>query len=253
MITDLRTSINSILYQRVTSPLFGTFLISWLVWNWKIFYASFIIDSDKITENRIDYIVENFNDTNYLIWFPLVSTFILITIIPFISNGTYWLSLKFEQWRIDNKNIIERKKLLTLEQSLQLRQLIVENEKMVESLLNQKDQEIRELKLLIEKKPNEEKPISKFMDIGSNEEIEEKSAIELYNRIKNNQILYEAFHSVSEYLQKGLTDLTLNQNISSKSISFFESNDILDHNGKGEYRWTKKGKRIKKLLFDLDF
>ncbi|WP_026836973.1 hypothetical protein [Gillisia sp. JM1] len=253
MITDLRTSINSILYQRVTSPLFGTFVISWLVWNWKIFYASFIIDSDKITNNRIDYIVENFNDINYLIWFPLISTLILITIVPFISNGAYFLSLKFEQWRIDNKNKIERKQLLTLEQSIQLRQQLLDYEKKFESLLSKKDKEIKELNLLIEKTSNDEKPNSKLIEVGSNEEIEEKSAIELYNRIINNEKLHNAFHLVSEYLQKGLTDLTLNQNLSSKSISFFESNDIVEHNGKGTYKLTKKGKRIKQLLFDLDF
>ena len=144
--TELRKSINAILYQRVTSPLFGTLFISWIVWNWKIIYTTFFINEDKIDKNKIDYIVENFSDTSSLIWYPLLSTLILITLIPFISNGAFWLSLNFEKWRVNSKNKIEKKQLLTLEQSLQLRQQLLDYERKFESLLNQKDTEIKSCK-----------------------------------------------------------------------------------------------------------
>lgn len=253
MITDLRTSINSILYQRVTSPLFGTFLISWLLWNWKIFYATFIIESEKLEQNRIDYIVENFNDSGNLIWYPILSTIILITIIPFLSNGAYWISLKFEQWRIDNKHKIERKQLLTLEQSIQMREQLLDYEKKFESLLNEKDKEIKELKLLIEKAPTEGKDEDGNITIGSKADKEERSTIEIFNRLLQNESLKKSFYSISESLQRGISDLTFNQNLDTKDLSFFEANDIVQHNDKGNYRWTNKGKRLKQLVFDLDF
>lgn len=253
MITDLRTSINSILYQRVTSPLFGTFLISWLVWNWKIFYVTFIVESDKLDQNRIDYIVNNLDDSGNLIWYPIFSTIILITIIPFISNGAYWISLKFEQWRIDNKHKIERKKLLTLEQSIQLREQLLDYEKKFEKLLNEKDEEIKELKLLIEKSSEEKTDKNGNIVIGSKEDKEERSAIEIFNKVKDNNELLDSFHSISDSLQNGISDLTFNQKLDTKTLSFFEANDIIQHNGKGNYRWTTKGKRLRQLIFDLDF
>jgi hypothetical protein len=115
MITELRKSINSILYQRVSSPLFGTLMLSWVVWNWKIVYLTFFINAKEIEQNKIDYIVEKLSDANFLIWYPLISVFILLTIIPFVSNGAYWLSLKFEKWKKEQNNNIEKEQLKTLE------------------------------------------------------------------------------------------------------------------------------------------
>jgi hypothetical protein len=254
MITDLRTSINSILYQRVTSPFFGTFLISWFVWNWKIFYITFIVESEKLEQNRIDYIVNNLDDPSNLIWYPILSTIILITIIPFISNGAYWISLKFEQWRIDNKHKIERKQLLTLEQSIQLREQLLDYEKKFETLLNEKDEEIKKLKLLIEKSSeNNGTDENGNILIGSKEDKEERSAIEIFNRLRDSDVLKNSFYTISDSLQKGISDLTYNQNLDSKALSYFEANDVIQHNGQGNYKWTRKGQRIRQLVFDLDF
>jgi len=36
MITDILNSIKANLYERVTSPLVGTFLFSWIIFNWRI-------------------------------------------------------------------------------------------------------------------------------------------------------------------------------------------------------------------------
>lgn len=253
MITDLRTSINSILYQRVTSPLFGTFIVSWIVLNWKILYATFIIDSDKIEQTKIDYIVSNFNDVGNLIWYPLISTFLLITIIPFVSNGAYWVSLKFEQWRIDNKHKIERKKLLTLEQSIQLREQILDYEKKFETLLNEKDEEIKQLKLLIEKSSKDENTNTGQIKLDSNEDKIEKRIIEIFNKVNNNSSLKKAVFTINEYIQGGYSKLSQDDNITPKILAFFESNDLIENQGQGMYKWTEKGKRLNQLIVDLEF
>ena len=57
MISDFRKSINSILYERVSSPLFGTFVISWLIWNWKITYLTLFVSESNLDKNKLEYIL----------------------------------------------------------------------------------------------------------------------------------------------------------------------------------------------------
>ncbi|MCP4460990.1 MAG: hypothetical protein GY816_23665 [Cytophagales bacterium] len=45
---ETRKSINSALYERVSSPLYGTLIISWLVWNWEIVYLTFFVNESRI-------------------------------------------------------------------------------------------------------------------------------------------------------------------------------------------------------------
>jgi hypothetical protein len=47
MQSEIKKSINSILFERLTSPLYGTLIISWLIWNWKIIYLTLFVDSEE--------------------------------------------------------------------------------------------------------------------------------------------------------------------------------------------------------------
>lgn len=129
MIDEIKKSANSIFNERISSPFWGTLICSWLIWNWRIVYVTFIINQDKIPGTKIDYILNNFSDINYTVTYPLISTVLLLTLVPFITNGAFWLSLKFQQWRSDQKNAIEKRQLLTLEQSILLREEIINQEK----------------------------------------------------------------------------------------------------------------------------
>tara|TARA_R110001592_G_scaffold4080_1_gene22866 strand:- start:1566 stop:2330 length:765 start_codon:yes stop_codon:yes gene_type:complete len=253
MISDLRKSINSILYQRVTSPLFGTFTFAWLVWNWKIVYTTFFIDEDKIDKNKIDYIVENFNNQEFLIWYPLLSTLILLTVIPFISNGAYWLSLKFEKWRVDNKNEIEKKQLLTLEQSIQLRGQIIESERNFDSLLQNKNDEIKQLKGLVDELKSGKNVETGFIEKGSEADKTEQEVINIFNKLKENNKLKAGRDVINTYVQGGYSGLAKDGKIDSNVLSYFESNDLIDITEKGTHKWTEKGKRLNQIINDLEF
>ena len=87
MIDELKKSLSAILYERTTSPFYGTLLISWLIWNWKIVYLTVFISESSINTDKINYIVSNFNDIHCLLIYPLISTIVLLTVVPFISNG----------------------------------------------------------------------------------------------------------------------------------------------------------------------
>lgn len=250
MIDEIKKSINSILYERVSSPLFGTFIISWLIWNWRICYLTFFVDSDKIELNKIDYIIKNFNQVEYLIWYPLISTAILITIIPFISNGAYWLSLRFSQWKIDQKKIVEKKQLLSIEQSIQLREQFSDMEKRFDNLLSEKNNEIKQLELTIDelRQSNE-----KVKSTPTSTKTNEKEIKELALRITQNTELKNALDRINQYIQGGYTGIAKDQKLSSKLLSYFESNEIISNSGKGMYELTNIGKKVNKYILDEDF
>ena len=252
MITELRKSIHSILYQRVSSPFFGTLILSWVIWNWRIVYLTLFINAKEIGKNKIEYITSEFSDVNFLLWYPIASTIVLLTLVPFVSNGAYWLSLKFEKWKKDQKNSIEKKQLLTLEQSIQLREEIVESEKRFDTLLQSKNDEIKQLKaLLSEYQDSKEETDDDAIQIGSNEDKEEREVIEIYNRVKDNSELRSAVESINYYIQGGYPGL--GDKVSTNSLSFFESNDLIESKKPGFYTWTLKGKRLNKLMVNLEF
>ena len=127
MIDEFKKSLNSTLYERVTSPLYGALIASWIVWNWKILYLTFFVSPDEIESNKLDYISNNLLDINNLIYLPLFSTVVILTVIPYIGNAAYWVSLHFKKWRVDKRNSIEEKRLLTLEQSNGIRMMSLPN------------------------------------------------------------------------------------------------------------------------------
>lgn len=157
MIDEIKKSVNSIIYERARSPLFGTFAISWLFWNWRIFYITIFMDK-TIIPNKLDFIQQYLYNQAHLIWYPLISTAILLTLVPFINNGAFWLDLKFKKWRIDQRHEIEKKQLLTIEQSILLREQIKSQEERFQNITAEKDQEIKILQaelLAATKKPQE--------------------------------------------------------------------------------------------------
>ena len=158
MIAEFRRSIESILYQRVTSPFYGTLVTAWVIWNWRIWYLTLFIDSERLPANKIEYILKNYNDINTLVLYPLVSTILLLTVLPFVVNGAYWIDLKFKTWRINQKLKIEGKQLLTLEKSIQLRNEVSEQEERFDKLLEKKNEEIEILKRQIEEIRTQEIP-----------------------------------------------------------------------------------------------
>lgn len=249
MINEIKKSINSILYERVSSPFFGTLIISWLIWNWRIIYLTFFISSDKIELNKIDYIIENYAQTEYLIWYPLLSTLVLITLIPFISNGAYWLNLRFSQWKVEQKKIVEKKQLLTIEQSIQLRERLADMENRFDTLLSDKNNEIKQLELTID----ELRKLNSKNIREDSPRINEEEIKQLALNINTNSKLKEALERINLYIQGSYTGIAKDEQLSSKLLSFFESNEIISNKGDGMYELTNIGKKVNKIILAKDF
>ncbi|MBN1971553.1 MAG: hypothetical protein JW870_19470 [Candidatus Delongbacteria bacterium] len=244
MIDELKKSLSAILYERTTSPFYGTLLISWLIWNWKIVYLTVFISESSINTDKINYIISNFNDIHCLLIYPLISTIVLLTVVPFISNGAYWLSLKFNKWKKDKKIAIEMKQLLTLEQSMELREQIAEQEERFEKLLENRNQEIKQLKVIIENLSNVTQPGSGSSTKSKIEQSELNVLLEKFENNPKERILYE---KIIQYIQSGYS-LSDSNGIDSKLVAFLESYDIIENKGSGKFTLTEKGKSFNRLI-----
>jgi hypothetical protein len=193
MIDEIRKSINANLYEKTNSPLYGTLIVSWAIWNWKVIYYVFVVDSKVPYFDRL-VIIKGLVSNYTLFLFPIISTILILTVFEFISNYAYWLSIYHKTWRANKKIETEGKQLLTYEQSLKLRNDIRMKEEEYVKLIQEKETEIKTLKdsmaLLNNKEKEEVKPTK------SNKDIKNKKVDLIYNRFKDEDKLID-FKSVS--------------------------------------------------------
>jgi hypothetical protein len=83
--------------DRFSSPLFGNFILSWIVFNWKIIYVTLFIDADKLFDKellakgvaqpitKLDYIQRYLIEPHHSWEYPLYATAALILVVPFAS------------------------------------------------------------------------------------------------------------------------------------------------------------------------
>jgi len=258
MISEINKSISAILYERVASPFYGALIISWGFWNWKVLYVTLFISEKSLEKNKIEWIIENCSNFNNLIIYPLLSTLAILTVLPFITNGAYWLHLKFTKWRRDKKNSIDMKTLLTTEQSIQIRQELVNAEEKFDVLIGRKNQEIKELKLQIEdlKKPPSETEEAKesknklSTPKDSDTFLREPTSSGIARKIKGNPELERSLDTIIKYIQNGWAQLADDDNLSPTSLAFFEVNHLIKNEGEGMYSMTDLGKDVVRVVLD---
>ena len=140
------SSFERLFKDRVSSPLFSTFIVSWLLWNWRIIYLSFFVDAKDIQPfNKIDFIAEYYSSYWFTIVFPLVSTFALIFVVPFAENWTYKRHLKFKEDRRKMKEESEKDKMVSGEDFFRQRREYLDNIRQVEEELIRRKNEVSEL------------------------------------------------------------------------------------------------------------
>lgn len=205
MIDDLKKSFDQIIYERTTSPFYGSFIISWCLWNWKIIYLTFFVSQDKI-----DYIVTNFSAFKNIFIFPLLSSIFIITLVPFITNGAYWLSLKFNKWRVDQKNLVDGKQLLSIEQSIELREQISKQEERFAKLVEDKNLEIKQLNLQIQEYQKKEPTVTLEKLLETDNSITPSDELSLFaDRVKSNPEELKQYENIIFYIQKGYSQQSL--------------------------------------------
>ena len=252
MINDIKNSINKILHERLTSPFYGTLVLSWLIWNWRILYLTFFVSEDKIHTDKISYITSNFSELKFIVFLPLISTIILITIFPFITNRAYWISLLYNQWKINKRNEIQKKELLTLEQSIDLREQIKSQEKRFEELLEDKNLKIKQLESQISASTRDKLPSDSAMKFAQ-KKIESFGNTEIKkvaDKILNDKELKSTYDFLSRLIQRRERIMDYETGKITDQLNFFLINDIVENDESGKFKYTDFGKAISKLIYE---
>lgn len=201
--------------------------------------------SEKVIPNKLNFIHKYLYNASHLFWLPVFSTIIILTVLQFINNGAFWLDLKFKKWRIEQRNEIEMKQLLTLEQSIKLREQISKQEDRFDKLLENKDLEIKQLNAIIDDYKKSITPAIKKEKETS--EVNQTELKEILKRIKSNQVDSIGYEELTRYIQGGYKPNS-NDRIGTKLIALLESHDIIKNIGNGIYQFTEKGKSFQRLM-----
>jgi len=96
--------------ERVKSPLYGSFVVSWAMWNWRVFFSIFLLDrQDYKGQNAIDFISENYLNWNTGFWFPLITAIIYILVIPWVDYLFVWHAEFNKRKKVERKIKVGRK------------------------------------------------------------------------------------------------------------------------------------------------
>lgn len=126
MLNDIATSIKAQLYDRVSSPLLGSFLISWCFWNWKFIL---ILTSGLTATEKLTYIDLNlFSSTQKYITngfiYPLIIALIIIYIYPIPAKIIYRVTRNHHRDLKKIQQTIDDDTPMPIEDARELRQLL---------------------------------------------------------------------------------------------------------------------------------
>jgi hypothetical protein len=234
--SDLTTSLKEIFNERISSPFYGSLIVSWLLWNWKISYVTFFVDQSRLGDvtNKIDYIFKYCNSPWHLAIFPLLSTALIVLAMPYVTNYAFKKTAEFDRKRKDMQIEIDRTQVLTIEQSVQLLTDIQKQKDSFRNLLSDKDEQI---KLLTKQLENATKPkaTGRLTDRNANLSNE-------FKEILTNKQVMKNFEAISAKIQNGypVRDISVN------TLNLMVAYDLIKSIGPGRFEFTDKGKSFLK-------
>lgn len=260
MFDEFQKSIKAVLYDRLTSPLAGTFALSWLVWNWGLVYYVIIGDETRNVIERIDYIKENFLSVKYILVFPFISVLFLILIYPFIANLAYRVMLMFNKEKRKIKIKIEDEQCLMIKESIEIRNEIRKQTEKYQDFNKQKEEKIKKLEQeiviykrnMIKQKDLENKKIedtqNNIRKIAEND-VEKNNLNKEYNKFKNTKF-FPKYRIVTDTVIRGrgsIFDIA-----SADAVAYFVSLQLIKpiSDTSNRYKLTEKGKYFLKKDYE---
>jgi hypothetical protein len=146
MFDDVGKTIKAILYDRITSPLFGTFIFSWCGWNWRLLVL-FLTDSSTTVVKKFQYVDSDlYPRANEIIihgfLLPATTTAFFIYIYPWFAKKVYgyWREQQNELKKLQVEK--DGKKPLTKEEAQE-----ITNRALLSELRYQDEREKREVRI----------------------------------------------------------------------------------------------------------
>jgi hypothetical protein len=144
-------SIKAYLYDRAVSPFFGAFVFSWISWNYKFLM---IVFSDINVHEKINYISNNiypyFNEWLRVgVVLPFISAMAFVFLYPVIAIPTFLYARKAQKILHDLKQKIDGEKLLSKNESRELKKILFSHQIQFQEEIDKKDNEIELLKKML--------------------------------------------------------------------------------------------------------
>lgn len=147
MLEDAFKSIKESLEERVSSPLIGSFVFAWIFWNYRLVMT--LISSQSV-EDKFKYIDLKISEKILTVFdvslIPALYAVLFILIYPLFS---FYIFKYWRWWQVKTfnmRNEVDQNKLLTVEQSLDLRRQIFEAEEFAKEEIAKRDATIKGLK-----------------------------------------------------------------------------------------------------------
>jgi len=123
---DLIKTIFKSTEDRLRNPFIGTFITSWVVFNWKpILYLLF---STEIIRDRITYVSSCYNDVWCYLWLPLIFAILYNSVLPYLSLLFEYL-VSFSIKSRNDVSLKAKKAILALQIEIEKNAITLEEEK----------------------------------------------------------------------------------------------------------------------------
>jgi len=144
MIDEIKKSVSATLYERLASPLLGSFIASWCIWNYKVFLIIFSsLEYDKQVEKLDAYFARWYYCRTFSI--PLLWVLFYIFIYPRIAKYVF---KKWQKYIADKEMIrqyVKKDVPITVEQANEIKQNLAKQSVVFEELLKDKNERIKSL------------------------------------------------------------------------------------------------------------
>ncbi|MEZ2746033.1 hypothetical protein ACBQ16_12625 [Halopseudomonas bauzanensis] len=245
MLKELSTSLKAQLYERVSSPILGSLLIFWLLFNWEA--VVYFMLSDSKVEDKILYINENFKDIWVNVYSPLIYSSIFCLVYPLLSFIPFYIWEWVSSQKLKSKNNLSMSEPLSVERSIAIRKELLEKETKIRRVIIEHNEEKEELEKVIKSLTSDNerlyKVISKFKSIRPAEYLEltddEEVVLGYFRNLEDSH-----YYIPSDII--GDNDVSLEYTI--KTLDALESKNLLrksgdSHKGEEGYEITSSGRK----------
>ena len=152
MLDELVKSVRMHLSERLTSPLLGAFVVSWIIWNFRFLLIVISAESVESKLRLIDHIAFPgiWPAILHGIVGPLVTALAWIFLYPYPAKRVYEFARRRQRDLLEIRRVIEGETPLTVEDTRKFRREFSVREQELNLEIDRKDQEIAKLQRLLE-------------------------------------------------------------------------------------------------------